>query len=62
MTLLEGAANTCVGVNMTNETTKALLMIFLFGGLEAAIHASNTWKSRRWTFLDHLTKAWISPR
>jgi hypothetical protein len=42
---------------MTNETAKALLMILLFGGLEAAIRVAKT-KSRHRTLPDRAA-AWV---
>jgi hypothetical protein len=51
---------------MTNETAKVLLMIILIGGLEAAIHLPDLWKSRRWksqhwTSLGRaLARAWLA--
>jgi hypothetical protein len=36
---------------MTNETTKALLMILIIGGLQAAIHIPKIWASQQWAFL-----------
>jgi len=32
---------------MTNETTKALLMILIIGGLQAAIHIPKIWASQQ---------------
>jgi hypothetical protein len=39
------------GANMTNETMKALLMILIIGGLQAAIHIPKIWASQQWAFL-----------
>jgi hypothetical protein len=36
---------------MTHETTKALLMILILGGLQAAIHIPKIWASQQWVFL-----------
>jgi hypothetical protein len=36
---------------MTNETMKALLMILIIGGLEAAIHIPKIWASQQWAIL-----------
>jgi nitroreductase len=36
---------------MTNETTKALLMILIIGGLLGAIYIPKIWASQQWTFL-----------
>jgi hypothetical protein len=36
---------------MTNETMKALLMILIIGGLQAAIHLPKIWASQPWAFL-----------
>jgi len=46
---------------MTNETMKALLMILIIGGLQAAIHIPKIWASQQWAFLvramDHVRSA-----
>jgi hypothetical protein len=39
---------------MTNETIKVLLMILIFGSLEATIHIPKIRQSRHWTFLERL--------
>jgi hypothetical protein len=39
------------GADMTNETTKALLMILIIGGLQAAIHIPKIWASQQRAFL-----------
>src|SRR6201995_3672001 len=39
------------GAGMTNETMKALLMILIIGGLQAAIHIPKIWTSQRRAFL-----------
>ncbi len=36
---------------MTNETMKALLMILIIGGLQAAIHLPKLSRSQPWAFL-----------
>jgi hypothetical protein len=47
-----------LGADMTNETTKALLMILILGGLVTAIHIPKTdgWPHR--TFMRR-AKAWV---
>ena len=40
-----------MGDAMTNETIKALLMILIIGGLQAAIHIPKMRLSRTWAFL-----------
>ena len=35
---------------MTNETTKALLMMLMIGGLLGAIHIPKIWASQQWRF------------
>jgi hypothetical protein len=40
---------------MTNETMKALLMILIIGGLQAAIHIPKTWASQQWALLRRAT-------
>ncbi len=36
---------------MTNETMKALLMLLIIGGLQAALHIPKAWASRQWALL-----------
>jgi hypothetical protein len=47
------------GADMTHETTKILLMIFILGSLEAAIQFPKIWKSQHWMYLGRaITRAW----
>ncbi len=39
------------GADMTHETAKALLMMLILGGLQAAIHIPKIWASQRWASL-----------
>lgn len=39
------------GADMTHETTKALLMIMMIGGLLGALHIPKIWASQQWAFL-----------
>jgi hypothetical protein len=44
---------------MTHETTKILLLIFMLGSLEAAIHLPKFWESQHWTYLGRaIARAW----
>lgn len=46
-----------LGADMTNETTKAFLMILIFGSLVTAIHIPNT-DGSHWIFLRR-ARAWV---